>query len=214
MQCFGQECNFVDKGLCQADFPPSPPAEEATARRDQHRGPEPAIGPGTLLSVQSRNVVWKTGEPRDTRPNPPTEFRTVAIERCRLANSRSGIHRRRPGVGIRAHRVHWSIPSPGVLQSFMRWRSRLGALGYPIHHLTSAQLGLLVGTVVWGALESADIGVGVVWRPSAATFSLTRLLADAAAWRRSAWTGLGTNRGGESTGELSVCTATVGAGSP
>src|SRR3984893_19392794 len=88
-------------------------------------------------------------------------------------------------------------------------RSRLGALGYPIHHLTSAQLGLLVGTVVWGALKSADIGVGVVWRPSAATFSLTRLLADAAAWRRSAWTGLGTNRGGESTGERSVYTATV-----
>ena len=82
----------------------------------------------------------------------------------------------------------------------MRWPSRLGALGYPIHHLTSAQLGLLVGTVAWGALGSADIGVGVVWGPSAATFSLTRLLADAAAWRRSAWTGLGTNRGGESTG--------------
>ena len=43
-------------------------------------GPEAAIGPGTLLSVQLRNVVW-TGDPRDTRPNPQPDFRTGAIER-------------------------------------------------------------------------------------------------------------------------------------
>jgi hypothetical protein len=82
-----------------------------------------------------------------------------------------------------------------------------------IHHLTSAQLGFLVDSVASSALESADMGVGVVWRSSAATFSLTRFStrfsADAADGRRSARTGLGANRGGESTGELSVCTATV-----
>ena len=62
-----------------------------------------------------------------------------------------------------------------------------------IDHLTSALVGLLVGSVASGALESADMGVGVVWRPSAATFSLIRFLADAEAGRRSAWTGLGVN---------------------
>ena len=96
----------------------------------------------------------------------------------------------------------------------MRWPSRLGALGYPIYHLTSAQLGLLVGTVAWGALESADIGVGVVWGPSAATFSLTRLLADAAAWRRSAWTGLGTNQEERELVSSRYARQRSGAGSP
>jgi hypothetical protein len=72
------------------------------------------------------------------------------------------------------------------------------------HHLTSAQVVLLVGAVASGALESADMGVGVVWRPPAATFSVIRFLADATAGRRSACTVFGANSAGRSARALTA----------
>src|SRR3984893_17880097 len=75
-----------------------------------------------------------------------------------------------------------------------------------VSSLTSAQVALVVGAVASGALESADMGV--VWRPSTATFSLTRFLPDAPAGRRSACTGFGANSAAENT-RPSECTEMV-----
>ena len=62
---------------------------------------------------------------------------------------------------------------------------------------------LVVGAVASGALEEAgtgaELGVGEFLGEAATSFFFIRFLAGAATGRRSAWTGLGTNRGAEST---------------
>jgi hypothetical protein len=71
---------------------------------------------------------------------------------------------------------------------------------------------MLLSAVASGAVEeagtSAEIGPGG-FAAAAATFALIRFLADATTGRRSACTGLGTNRGAESTPDVSEFTEMV-----
>ena len=84
------------------------------------------------------------------------------------------------------------------------------------HYLTSGGGGrgvFAAGAVASGTPEAgtpAEVGADEFLSEAATgVFIFTRFLADAATGRRSAWTGLGTNRGAESTPDVSERTEMV-----